>query len=268
MLPVSCGVTRVFEVPADCTVYDWHKAICASMERDVHSHTFQLEWPAPYFDVELFPQAKKAYIERLCQAVGVPSDGLKVVEMRRKISGIRQKLKSDFEARGDEQILLIHERMGAKARKKRTYPGHFYSYGDGAFDGSDSDDSDDSGDWAMSSRSQQSNLRIVVHEGWPDVGSDVKGGLMRMNEDWFERMPCDPGEAHVTSRKTTFGSLNLRVGELLTYTWDLGDNWKHLVVIEDITRAGGPSGSQHAVTAVKLVSREGEDIASDGAGRW
>ena len=85
---------RVFDVHQESTFQELHEAICKSFNRGLGYHLFQFSYPIQSYAAKTTGM-KKADLLEWCLAFGVPTEGLKVPEMKARLSQIGKRLHAD-----------------------------------------------------------------------------------------------------------------------------------------------------------------------------
>ena len=180
---------RVFDVHQDSTFQELHDAIAESFNRGSWAHLFQFKYP---IESHAYRTAgmKKADLLEWCQAFGVPTEGLKVPELKKRLGQNRNRLEQD------------------EQRKMREFP--------------------------MAGRQStffQTQKAFLVED-----------------EKWC-RDECYYDVKHVGSESTKLSDVMLAKDDVLSYVWDLGAHWPHVLLVES-SRDATP---EEAKTKVKLV---------------
>jgi hypothetical protein len=89
---------RVFDVHQESTFQELHEAICKSFNRGLGYHLYQFSYPIQSYAAKTTGM-KKADVLEWCLAFGVPTEGLKVPEMKARLSQIEKRLHADERAR-------------------------------------------------------------------------------------------------------------------------------------------------------------------------
>ena len=85
---------RVFDVHQESTFQELHEAICKSFNRGLGYHCYQFSYPIQSHAAKTTGM-KKADLLEWCLAFGVPTEGLKVPEMKARLSQIGKRLHAD-----------------------------------------------------------------------------------------------------------------------------------------------------------------------------
>ena len=85
---------RVFDVHQESTFQELHEAICKSFNRGLGYHLYQFSYPIQSYAAKTTGM-KKADVLEWCLAFGVPTEGLKVPEMKARLSQIAKRLHAD-----------------------------------------------------------------------------------------------------------------------------------------------------------------------------
>ena len=85
---------RVFDVHQESTFQELHEAICKSFNRGLGYHLYQFSYPIQSYAAKTTGM-KKADVLEWCLAFGVPTEGLKVPEMKARLSQIGKRLHAD-----------------------------------------------------------------------------------------------------------------------------------------------------------------------------
>jgi uncharacterized protein YegP (UPF0339 family) len=100
-LPSYLGF-RVFDVPEFASLHELHLHIGEAFNRDPDSHCYIFEHPLPAHVVGLYspkgPKTDKASVTFLCKACCVPTEGLKLPELKRALSAVKKDLNAKHEA--------------------------------------------------------------------------------------------------------------------------------------------------------------------------
>lgn len=100
-LPSYLGF-RVFDVPESASLHELHLHIGRAFNRDPDSHGYKYEHPLPTWTVGLYgpkgPKTDKASVTFLCKACCVPTEGLKLPELKRSLSAVKKDLAAQFES--------------------------------------------------------------------------------------------------------------------------------------------------------------------------
>lgn len=93
---------RVFDVPESASFRELHLHIGEAFNREPDSHCYRFEHPLPTQVVGLYgpkgPKTDKASVTFLCKACCVPTEGLKLPELKRSLSAVKKGLNAQFEA--------------------------------------------------------------------------------------------------------------------------------------------------------------------------
>lgn len=94
-LPSHSG-TRLFDMPESASLHDLHLQICEAFNRDPTAHLFAYEYPLPVHAVAMHgpsgPKTDKDTVIFLCNACGVPTEGVKLPDLKKSLNAVRKDL--------------------------------------------------------------------------------------------------------------------------------------------------------------------------------
>lgn len=123
-LPSWQGV-RVFDIHETASFHEIHEAIAEAFDREPYAHLFEFHYPLPASVAERHgPNGRltdKATMVFLCKACCLPTDGLKLPELKKALSDVKQSLErrkksifreifqDDDDARGREKAFSVED---------------------------------------------------------------------------------------------------------------------------------------------------------------
>lgn len=129
-LPLAMGKygKRVFDVHQEATFDELHEAICTSFNRGLGYHLCQFRYPIDSYFARPTGM-KKADLLEWCLAFGVPTEGLKVPEMKSRLSAISKRLEDEQRQRYREWEFNGDAAPGSKKLKSFVVEDETHGYG-------------------------------------------------------------------------------------------------------------------------------------------
>lgn len=94
-LPSYSGV-RLFDMPESASFHDLHLQICEAFNRDPTAHLFIFDYPLPPNYVAMYgpsgPKTDKNTVTFLCNACCVPTEGVKLPDLKKSLSAVKKEL--------------------------------------------------------------------------------------------------------------------------------------------------------------------------------
>ena len=119
---------RVFDVHQEATFDELHEAICTSFNRGLGYHLCQFRYPIDSYFARPTGM-KKADLLEWCLAFGVPTEGLKVPEMKSRLSAISKRLEDEQRQRYREWEFNGDAAPGSKKLKSFVVEDETHGYG-------------------------------------------------------------------------------------------------------------------------------------------
>ena len=131
-LPLAIGKygKRVFDVHQEATFDELHEVICTSFNRGLGYHLCQFRYPIDPW-LARPTGMKKADLLEWCLAFGVPTEGLKVPEMKSRLSAIAQRLEDEQRQRYREWEFNDDAAPGSKKMKSFVVEDETHGFGVG-----------------------------------------------------------------------------------------------------------------------------------------
>ena len=129
-LPLAIGKygKRVFDVHQEATFDELHEVICTSFNRGLGYHLCQFRYPIDPW-LARPTGMKKADLLEWCLAFGVPTEGLKVPEMKSRLSAIAQRLEDEQRQRYREWEFNDDAAPGSKKMKSFVVEDETHGFG-------------------------------------------------------------------------------------------------------------------------------------------